>query len=131
MLGVREPAIYGDATLADAEALCRKTASGLDLEVDCRQTNHIGKMIDWIQESRTSHKGIIINAGGYSHTSVALLDALLASDLPIIEVHVTNIYAREAFRQHSLLSKAAKGVICGLGIDGYGYALQAIKKLIK
>ena len=131
MLGVREPKTYGKATLRDLEALCKKTAKSLGLAVDCRQSNIEGELVTWIQGSRKTHGSIVINAGGYSHTSVAILDALLLSELPVIEVHITNIYAREKFRHHSLLSKAAKGVICGLGIDGYAYALQAMAKLLK
>lgn len=130
MLGVREPKTYGRATLRDLEKLCQKTALELKLVIDCRQSNVEGELVTWIQQSRKTHRGIIINAGGYSHTSVALLDALLLSELPVIEVHITNIYGREHFRHHSILSKAAKGVICGLGIDGYVYALQAMAKLL-
>jgi len=131
MLGVREPKKYGHATLKDMEALLKKTGKDVGLTVDCRHSNLEGELVTWIQEARKKHRGIIINGGGYSHTSVAILDALVLSELPIIEVHVTNIHAREKFRQHSLISKAAKGVICGLGIDGYAYALQSMAKLLK
>jgi 3-dehydroquinate dehydratase-2 len=131
MLGTREPDKYGHATLLDADTLCQKTAQTVGLAVDCRQSNLEGELVGWIQDARKTHAGIIINAGGYSHSSVAILDALTLSELPVIEVHVTNIYAREEFRHHSLLSKAAKGVICGLGIDGYGLAVQAMAKLIE
>jgi 3-dehydroquinate dehydratase-2 len=131
MLGVREPKVYGKATLRDLEASCRKAAIPLKLIVDCRQSNVEGELVSWIQESRRAHKGIVINAGGYSHTSVALLDALQLCGLTVIEVHISNIYGREHFRHHSLLSKAAKGVIAGLGIDGYSYALEALAKLLK
>ena len=130
MLGVREPKTYGNATLRDLEALCKKTARSLSVAVDCRQSNLEGELVTWIQESRKTNSGIIINAGGYSHTSVAILDALLLAERPVIEVHITNIYARDKFRHHSLISKAAKGVICGLGIDGYVYALQSMTKLL-
>lgn len=130
MLGVREPKTYGKATLRDVESLCRQTAKPLGLEIVCRQSNLEGELVAWIQESRKNNSGIIINAGGYSHTSVAILDALLLSEKPVIEVHISNIYAREEFRHHSLISKAAKGIICGLGIDGYALALQAITKLL-
>lgn len=130
MLGVREPKTYGKDTLKDVEAFCRQAADFLDLTVDCRQSNLEGELVTWIQESRNNHSGIVINAGGYSHSSVAILDALLLSEKPIIEVHISNIYAREEFRHHSLISKAAKGIICGLGIDGYALALQAITKLL-
>jgi 3-dehydroquinate dehydratase-2 len=131
MLGTRERSIYGKASLKELEALCRKAASAVGLEADCRQSNSEGEIVSWIQDSRKSHKGILINAGGYSHTSVAILDALLLSDLPIIEVHISNIYKRENFRHSSYISKAARGVIAGLGIEGYAYALQAMSKWIK
>jgi 3-dehydroquinate dehydratase-2 len=131
MLGVREPKTYGKATLRDLEALCKKTAKKLGVTVDCRQSNLEGELVTWIQESRRAHSGIIINAGGYSHSSVAILDALLLAERPVIEVHISNIYSRDNFRHHSLISKAAKGVICGLGIDGYAYALQSMTKLLK
>jgi len=131
MLGVREPKTYGKSTLRDLEALCKTTAKKLSLTVDCRQSNLEGELVTWIQASRKTHAGIIINAGGYSHSSVAVLDALLLSELPVVEVHISNIYSRESFRHHSLISKAAQGVICGLGIDGYSYALQSMAKLLK
>jgi 3-dehydroquinate dehydratase II len=126
MLGVREAKIYGKASLKELEALCRKTAASLGLTADCRQSNSEGEMVSWVQQSRKTHAGIIINAGGYSHTSVALLDALLLSDLPVLEVHISNIYNRERFRHSSYVSKAARGVIAGLGIEGYAFALQAM-----
>jgi len=128
MLGVRETKIYGKASLRDLEALCHKTATALKISVDCRQSNNEGELIAWIQQTRKTHSGIIINAGGYSHTSVALLDALQLSDLPVIEVHISNIYSREGFRHSSTIAKAARGVIAGLGIDGYAFALQAMAK---
>lgn len=131
MLGVREPETYGHQTLADLEKLCHATATSLGIKVECRQSNTEGELVTWIQESRTKNSGIIINAGAYSHSSVAILDALQAVKMPTIEVHISNIYSREAFRHHSVISKAAAGVICGLGLDGYAYALQAITKLIK
>lgn len=131
MLGVREPKTYGSKTLMDLETLCKKSAKALGISVDCRQSNLEGELVTWIQQARKTHAGIVINAGGYSHTSVAILDALLLTELPVMEVHISNIYAREKFRHQSLLSKAAKGVICGLGIDGYTYALQALAKLLK
>ena len=126
MLGVRETKIYGKATLHDLEALCKKTATKFKLTVDCKQSNVEGELVNWIQQSRKSHAGIIINAGGYSHTSVAILDALQLADLPIIEVHISNIYNRERFRHSSYISKAARGVIAGLGIHGYAFALEAM-----
>ncbi|MER2520263.1 MAG: type II 3-dehydroquinate dehydratase [Bdellovibrionales bacterium] len=131
MLGVREPETYGSATLADLESLCRTTAQGLGVQVECRQSNDEGELVTWIQQARTKHGGVIVNAGGYSHTSVAILDALLSCEKPVIEVHISNIFRREEFRHHSLVSQAAKGVICGLGLDGYALALQAMAKILK
>jgi 3-dehydroquinate dehydratase-2 len=131
MLGIREPEKYGRETLQDVENLCRAVAEENGLAAEFRQSNDEGELVTWLQQARTTHAAIIINAGGYSHTSVALLDALTLTELPIIEVHVTNIHAREEFRQHSLLSKAAKAVICGCGIDGYAYAMHTAAKLLK
>jgi 3-dehydroquinate dehydratase-2 len=130
MLGSREPTLYGAATLDDLEALCAETAQALDLSIDFRQTNHEGELITWVQECRDRARGIVINPGGYGHTSIALMDALLAAELPTVEVHLTNIHAREEFRRHSLVSRVANGVICGLGIRGYGLALTAIAEII-
>jgi 3-dehydroquinate dehydratase-2 len=130
MLGTREPTLYGAATIDDLEALCAETAEALDLSIDFRQTNHEGELITWVQECRTKARGIVINPAGYSHTSVALMDALLAVELPVIEVHLTNIHAREDFRRLSLVSRVAQGVICGLGIRGYGLALTALAEMI-
>jgi 3-dehydroquinate dehydratase-2 len=130
MLGSREPTLYGAATLEDVEALCVETAQALDLAIDFRQSNHEGELITWVQECRDRARGIVINPGGYSHTSIALMDALLAAELPSVEVHLTNIHAREDFRRHSYISRAANGVICGLGIRGYGLALTAIAEMI-
>jgi 3-dehydroquinate dehydratase II len=128
MLGVRQPEVYGRETLGDIEAACRERGAELDLEVDFRQSNHEGELVDWIQEARGTADGIIINGGALSHTSVAVLDALLLCELPIMEVHLSNIYARDAFRHHSYVSRAARGVICGLGGLGYLYALDALKR---
>ena len=130
MLGVRQPEIYGRETLGDIEAACRERGEELGLAVDFRQSNHEGDLVDWIQEARDSADGIVINAGALSHTSVAVLDALLASELPIIEVHLSNIYTRDSFRHHSYVSGAARGVICGLGPFGYLCALEALKRLL-
>ncbi|MBO6036138.1 MAG: type II 3-dehydroquinate dehydratase [Acetobacter sp.] len=130
MLGQREPNLYGRATLDDIEQLCLHTAEKLGLAIDFRQTNMEGELISWVQECRKRVQGIVINPAGYTHTSIALLDALLSIDLPIIEVHISNIYRREAFRHHSYVSRAAVGVICGLGVGGYSLALQAITNLI-
>jgi len=130
MLGSREPTLYGAATLEDLEALCVETAQALDLAIDFRQSNHEGELITWVQECRDRARGIVINPAGYGHTSVALVDALLASELPIVEVHLTNIHARESFRHTSLVSRVANGVICGLGIRGYGLALTALAEML-
>ncbi len=130
MLGLRQPTLYGAATLADVDALCADTAAALDLAIECRQSNFEGELVTWIQECRGRAAGIIINPAGYTNTSIAIMDALLASDVPAIEVHITNMHRREEFRQHSYVSKAAVGVICGLGIGGYALALTAMAELL-
>ena len=126
MLGVREPAIYGTATLEFIESLCRDCAKKHGLSAAFFQSNHEGELIDAIQNARSTQSGIIINPAGYTHTSVALADALSAIDLPVIEVHLSNIHQREEFRSHSYVSKAADGVICGLGATGYTLAVAAL-----
>ena len=131
MLGLRQPHIYGRATLDDVEQLCAETAEGLGLAIDFRQTNGEGELVTWVQECRGRAAGIIINPAGYTTTSIALLDALLASELPVIEVHISNIHRREEFRQHSYVSKAAVGVICGLGVRGYALAMQAMADILE
>lgn len=131
MLGVREPAIYGSETLADVKVRCENVAKGRGLTVDFRQSNIEGELVNWIQEARDQARGIILNAGAYTHTSVAILDALQAAELPVIEVHLSNIFRRDEFRQHSYISLAATGVICGLGAKGYELALEAIGELVK
>jgi 3-dehydroquinate dehydratase-2 len=131
LLGVREPSVYGRDTLVDVEARCVARAAALDLQIDFRQTNHEGQLVDWIQEARESAEGIVLNAGALTHTSVAVFDALSATGLPIIEVHLSNIFRRESFRHHSYVSLAARGVICGLGPQGYELALEAIASLIE
>ena len=130
LLGVREPATYGYDTLADVEQRCLARAQALDLSIEFRQTNHEGQMVDWIHEAREAADGIIINAGALTHTSVAVLDALTAADLPVIEVHLSNIFRRERFRHHSYVSLAANGGIFGLGPQGYELALEALASLI-
>ena len=129
MLGKRQPEIYGRETLADIEAACRAEAKGLDLTLDFFQSNHEGALVDRIQQAREANSGIIINAGAYTHTSVALLDALNAAEKPVIEVHLSNIYKREEFRHHSYISPVAVGVICGFGSQGYLLALRAMARL--
>ena len=128
LLGTREPDIYGTETLESIEAACRKRAADLGLAVEFRQSNNEGDLVDWVQEAGGSHQALIVNAGAYTHTSVALLDALLATELPVIEVHLSNINQREEFRHHSYVSKAADGMICGLGGLGYELALEALAK---
>ncbi len=130
LLGTREPSIYGRDSLADIEAACRARAEALKLGLEFRQSNHEGELIDWVQAARGRIAGIVINPAGYGHSSVALLDALLASELPVIEVHLSNIFRREAFRRHSYVSEAARGVICGLGPRGYLLALDALADMI-
>lgn len=130
MLGLRQPEIYGRETLADVEALCHAKAKALGLTVDFRQSNTEGELITWAQEARTKADGLLVNAGGFSHTSVALMDALLACEKPVIEVHISNIFRREAFRHHSYISFAARGVICGLGPKGYTIALEAMADIL-
>ncbi|MBN9510852.1 MAG: type II 3-dehydroquinate dehydratase [Alphaproteobacteria bacterium] len=131
MLGLRQPQIYGSATLDDVEALCAETAERLGLAIDFRQTNGEGELVSWVQECRDRAAGIVINPAAYTHTSVALMDALLAAELPVIEVHLSNIHKREAFRHVSYVSKMATGVICGFGIRGYALALTAMADLIE
>ena len=131
MLGTREPEIYGSQTLADIEALCVTKAESLGLAVDFRQSNSEAEMVEWAQQSPGSAAGLIVNAGALTHTSVALLDALLACGLPVVEVHLSNIYRREEFRQQSYVSKAAQGMICGFGAQGYELALDAMARIIE
>ena len=131
VLGTREPAKYGRATLSDVEKLCRAVAKRHGLAIVCRQSNHEGEIVDWVHEARSKKAiGVIINAAAYSHTSVAILDALATLEVPIVEVHITNIHARERFRQHSYVSKIARAVICGFGIDGYALAITGLAGLI-
>ncbi len=130
LLGTRQPEIYGAATLDDVEALCAETAEALGLAIDFRQTNGEGELVTWVQECRGRAAGIVINPAAYSHTSIALMDALKAVDLPVVEVHISNIHRREEFRHHSYVSKVATGVIAGLGIGGYALALRAMAELL-
>ncbi|MFQ5783587.1 MAG: type II 3-dehydroquinate dehydratase [Alphaproteobacteria bacterium] len=129
-LGSREPEIYGDETLEDIKELCLARGGALGLEIDFRQSNHEGELVDWIQEARDRAAGIVVNAGALTHTSVAILDALRAVGIPVIEVHLSNIHRREAFRRHSYVSQTADGVICGFGSHGYELAIEAITRLI-
>src|SRR5207248_10303450 len=127
MLGTREPATYGHARLADVEKLCVATAAQFGLKADCRQSNREGELIEFVHQAHADKAvGIIINAGGYSHTSIALHDALMAVKIPTVEVHLSNIHARESFRHHSFTAKAAFASLCGFGIDGYRLAINGL-----
>jgi 3-dehydroquinate dehydratase-2 len=130
LLGAREPHIYGSLTLAEVEAVCRDAAQAAGLALDFRQSNHEGVLVDWIQAACGTAAGIVINPGGYSHTSVAIHDALRLFEGPILEVHLSNIHQREAFRHHSYVSLVARGVICGLGAHGYALAVAAVARLL-
>jgi len=130
LLGTREPTVYGSETLADVKARTVARAKKLDLDVDFRQSNLEGELITWVQEAKGKARGLIINAGGYTHTSIALLDSLQAVELPAIEVHLSNIFRREGYRHHSYISLGVKGVICGLGARGYELAVEALADLI-
>lgn len=131
MLGTREPAVYGKDTLADVEAQCRAVANEHGLNLEFEQTNHEGQMIDWIQQARGRVAGIIINPAAWTHTSVALHDALVAAEVPVLEVHISNVHKRESFRHHSYVSLVAVGVIAGCGTHGYSLAVQHFAKLLK
>ncbi len=133
LLGTREPAVYGSATLADVEHLCREEAARHGLAVEARQSNHEGELVDWVQEAGRRFAagdvvGVVLNAGAYTHTSVALRDAVAGTGVPVVEVHVSNVHAREDFRQHSYLSAVAAGVIVGFGVDGYALAITALAR---
>jgi len=131
MLGKRQPEVYGFETLADIETACRVHAGANGFDLEFRQSNHEGDLVDWIQGARGRVAGIVLNAGAYTHTSVALLDALLAAEVLCVEVHLSNIHQREEFRHHSFVSKAAKGMICGFGSHGYILALDALARLLR
>ncbi len=131
LLGTREPELYGRATLADVEKLCRATAQRFGLTVQFHQSNHEGEIIDWIHQARAEGAaGLIINPAGYTTTSVAILDALQALEAPVVEVHITNIHAREQFRRHSYISRVARAVVCGFGIEGYALAVTGVATMI-
>jgi len=130
LLGKRQPAIYGHETLADVEALCEREAETLGLAIKFRQSNAEFQLIDWIHEAREAAAGIVINPAAYTHTSVAILDALQACEFPIIEVHISNIHKREPFRHHSYVSSVAAGVIAGFGTQGYALALRRLARLV-
>lgn len=129
MLGKREPGIYGGKTLADIETECKAAGADLGLSVDFRQSNHEGVLVDWLHEASNRAAGVAINAGAYTHTSVALHDAIRAIGIPVVEVHISNIHAREQFRHKSMIAPATKGMICGFGPQSYILALHALKTL--
>ncbi|MCB1378046.1 MAG: type II 3-dehydroquinate dehydratase [Alphaproteobacteria bacterium] len=130
MLGLREPHHYGSETLKDIEALCASRAESLGFRTVFRQSNVEGELVTWIQEARSTAAGIALNAGAYTHTSVALHDALRAADVPAVEVHLSNIHKREAFRHHSYIAAAVNGVICGFGSHSYSLAIEALAAII-
>lgn len=130
LLGTREPDVYGQTTLADVEALCQEQARLIGLRVQAQQTNHEGQFLDWIHDAGRRHavgevRGVIMNAGAWTHTSVAIRDAITGSGVPVVEVHISNVHAREEFRHHSYISAVARGVIVGFGVDGYRLAVQS------
>ena len=134
LLGQREPEVYGTATLADVEALCRTEGERLGVDIEFRQSNHEGELIDWIHDAGPHHasgelSGVVLNPGAFTHTSIALHDAIKAAAAPVIEVHISNVYAREDFRQHSYISSAAAGIIIGFGVQGYVLAIEGMHKL--
>lgn len=130
-LGTREPEKYGHSTLADVEKLCRDTAKRFGLAVEFRQSNREGELVDWFHEAKQKQAvGVVINPAGYTTTSVSILDAIYAVQLPTIEVHITNIHQREEFRHHSYISKGAKAVLCGFGVQGYALAIEGLAALI-
>ncbi|MCR9213518.1 MAG: type II 3-dehydroquinate dehydratase [Proteobacteria bacterium] len=131
LLGTREPEIYGATTLSDIEAITRTHAEALKLDVSFYQSNVEGELVDAIQGAKGTYDGIILNAAAYTHTSIALMDAIKATGVPTIEVHLSNVFAREPFRHHSYISPAAEGVICGFGAQGYILALDALAEIMK
>ncbi len=133
LLGTREPHIYGAHTLADVEQLCASACAQHGLALVFRQSNHEGELVDWVHEAGRLHAGaalagLVLNAGAYTHTSVALLDAVKGTGVPLVELHISNVHAREAFRHHSYLSAAARAVLCGFGVDGYRLAIDAVAR---
>ena len=130
LLGTREPEVYGTATLADIEKLCREAAKKHGLEIVFRQTNVEGELVNWLHEARTKAAGVVLNAGAYTHTSIAIHDALKATTMPVVEVHLSNPFARESFRHHSYVSSVAQGVICGFGAQGYVFAIDALADVL-
>ena len=134
LLGTREPAVYGKETLADVERLCRDEGAKLGVAIDCRQSNHEGELIDWIHEAGReiaagNMLGVVFNAGAYTHTSIALHDAIKGAKATVIELHISNVHAREDFRHHSYIAPAARGIIVGFGVEGYALAIGALVRL--
>jgi 3-dehydroquinate dehydratase-2 len=134
LLGTREPAVYGSETLADVERLCREEGDKLGVSVDCRQSNHEGQLIDWIHEAgreiaAANMLGVVFNPGAFTHTSVALHDAIKGASATVIELHISNVHAREEFRHHSYISPAARGIMVGFGVQGYLLAMGALVRL--
>jgi 3-dehydroquinate dehydratase-2 len=131
LLGTREPDVYGRTTLKDVEAMCRDAGRRHGFDIVFHQSNHEGALVDWVQEARAKGAaGIVINPAAYTHTSIAILDAVLAADIPTIEVHISNVHARDAFRRHSYISPAAKAVICGFGVNGYVLAIDGLAAVL-
>lgn len=126
LLGTRQPEVYGSVTLAEIEAMCGETAASLGISIACAQSNHEGALVDAIHAARGIHDGIVLNAGAYTHTSIALMDAISSVELPVIELHLSNIHAREPFRAHSYIARVALAQICGLGPAGYPLAIRAL-----
>lgn len=131
LLGMREPAIYGSATLADVQKLCEDACTRHGLRLEFRQSNHEGQLVDWIHEAGRLHaqgqlQALVLNAAAYTHTSVAILDAVKGTAVPLVELHISNVHARESFRRHSYLSATARAVMCGFGVAGYGLAIDAV-----
>ena len=131
LLGTRQPEVYGSTTLSDIEKLCRTAGEKLSLGIEFRQSNHEGALVDWIHEAKGKHAGIVINAGAYTHTSIALMDAIASVELPVAEVHLSNIHGREDFRHLSYISKVSLGMICGFGAQGYVLAIEALAAHLK
>jgi 3-dehydroquinate dehydratase II len=130
LLGMREPEIYGPDRLEDVEAMCREVGRGFGLVVQLMQSNYEGQLVDWIHEARQEAGGIIINPAAYTHTSIAILDALNTFNGPVLEVHISNVHKREPFRHHSFVSKRAEGVIAGFGVEGYALAMRRMGTLL-
>jgi 3-dehydroquinate dehydratase-2 len=126
LLGTRQPEIYGAATLADVEEMCRAHGTRRGAEIACSQSNHEGTLVTAIQDARGIHDGIVLNAGAYTHTSIAIMDAIKGTAIPVVELHVSNVHARESFRHHSYITPVAVGVIAGFGVKGYTLAIDAI-----